>query len=230
MGELQHWHICPIILSFRQLSPLTAGYIDLNNLEARHFNPLVISVQSPGCHLIPIRLCIIFSFFFSFFQRCIFLYLYLVPLDRDGSKLKNERSKVYLKDLVKISFELSSSSSLSSCTACTDFSDSLFPLLYIDLRPGQAVKIGNTPVKITGASGWGISEYKLDRGRVEWVQSVTPTKRRWTTNYYITRCTGSSISWRSDKMKIRCGRENQHPAEWAPVEQPRWTGKKRYGK
>ena len=43
----------------------------------------------------------------------------------------------------------------------------------------------------------------------------------------------SSISWGSDELEIRCGRENQHPAEWAPrppVEQPRRTGKKRgYG-
>ena len=35
------------------------------------------------------------------------------------------------------------------------------------------------------------------------------------------------------QLEIRCGRENQHPAEWAPrppVEQPRRTGKKRgYG-
>ena len=67
-----------------------------------------------------------------------------------------------------------------------------------------------------------------------------------------------SVSWRSDQFEIRCGRENQHPAEWAlrppieqlqlerrcwieehvperlgpqaPVEQPRKMGKKRgYG-
>ena len=71
-------------------------------------------------------------------------------------------------------------------------------LLHID--PGQAVKIGR-----------GISEYNLDRGRVEWVRFVTPTRRRWMSNYYITRCTGSSISWRSDELEKRCGRENQHP-------------------
>ena len=62
---------------------------------------------------------------------------------------------------------------------------------------------------------------------------VKPTRRRLTMNYYITQCTGNSISWGSDELKIRCGRENQHPAEWAPrppVEQPRRTGKKRgYG-
>ena len=40
-------------------------------------------------------------------------------------------------------------------------------MLYIDLRPSRAVKIGNAPVQITGASGRGISEYNLDRGQVE---------------------------------------------------------------
>ena len=48
----------------------------------------------------------------------------------------------------------------------------------------------------SGASGRGISEYNLDRARVEWVRFVTPTRRRCTSNYYITQCTGSSISWR----------------------------------
>ena len=24
-----------------------------------------------------------------------------------------------------------------------------------------------------------------------------------------------SVIWRSDELEIRCGRENQHPAEWA---------------
>ena len=36
-----------------------------------------------------------------------------------------------------------------------------------------------------------------------------------------------------NQLEIRFGRENQHPAEWAPrppVEQPRRTGKKRTGK
>ena len=38
-----------------------------------------------------------------------------------------------------------------------------------------------------------------------------------------------SGSWRSDELETRCGRENQHPVEWAPrppVEQPRRTEKK----
>ena len=50
--------------------------------------------------------------------------------------------------------------------------------------------------KCTCASSQGISEYNLDRGRVEWVRFVTPTRRRWALNNYITWCTGSSISWR----------------------------------
>ena len=75
-------------------------------------------------------------------------------------------------------------------------------VLYIDLRPGQAVKIGN-----------------LNRGRVEWVRFVTPTERRWALTYHIT---GSQSVWRSDELETTCGRETQHPAEWAlkpPIEQ-----------
>ena len=40
--------------------------------------------------------------------------------------------------------------------------------------------------------------------------------------------TGSQWVWRSDQLVIRCGRESQHPAEWAhrpPVEQP-WRTRK----
>ena len=58
---------------------------------------------------------------------------------------------------------------------------------------------------------------------------MTPTRRRWMLNYYITQCTGNSSSWRSDELEIRGGRENQHAAERAPrppVEQPRRTEKK----
>ena len=82
-------------------------------------------------------------------------------------------------------------------------------LLYIDLRSGQAIKI-------TGVSGRRISGYyNFDRGLVEWVRFVTPI-RRWTLNYYTTQCTGISISWRSDELEIRCGRENQHPERLGP--------------
>ena len=49
-------------------------------------------------------------------------------------------------------------------------------------------------------------------------------EEEWTSNYYITRCTGSSISWRKDS-----GMRNMSQRGWAPrppVEQPRRTGKK----
>ena len=43
----------------------------------------------------------------------------------------------------------------------------------------------------------------------------------------------NSVHRKFNELEIRCGRENQHPAEWAPrppVELPRRTGKKRcYG-
>ena len=45
---------------------------------------------------------------------------------------------------------------------------------------------------------------------------VKPTRRRSALNYYITQCTGNSISWGSDESEIRCGRENQHPQRLAP--------------
>ena len=51
---------------------------------------------------------------------------------------------------------------------------------------------------------------------------------KWASIYYITRCTGSSISWKKD-----AGLRNMSQRGWAsrpPVEQPRRTGKKRgYG-
>ena len=65
---------------------------------------------------------------------------------------------------------------------------------------------------------------------------VTSIRRRWALNHYITQCTGNSISWRqdavekastqqrepsgprliswgSDELKTRFGRESQHQAE-----------------
>ena len=42
-------------------------------------------------------------------------------------------------------------------------------------------------------------------------------EEEWRSNWYITRVkTESQAVWRSDQLEIRCGRENQHPAEWAP--------------
>ena len=68
-----------------------------------------------------------------------------------------------------------------------------------------------------------------------------PTRRRWVLNYYITQCTGNSISWRqdavekastqqsgpsgpqlsscnwgSDESEIRCWIEEQHPERLDP--------------
>ena len=88
-------------------------------------------------------------------------------------------------------------------------------MLYIDVRPGRAVKIGNAPLEITGASGRS-GYYNLDRGWVKWVQFVTPT-RRWVLNYYITRWRQEVRSvWKPDPLVTRCGRESQHPAVCAP--------------
>ena len=58
---------------------------------------------------------------------------------------------------------------------------------------------------------------RLNEGEI-----VTPTRRRWAKNYYITQYTGNSISWGSDELETRCGRESQYPAEQAlgpPFEQ-----------
>ena len=58
--------------------------------------------------------------------------------------------------------------------------------------------------------------------RLNECEIVTPTRRRWALNYYITQVkTGSESVWRSDQLEIRCGRESQHPAEGAlrpPIE------------
>ena len=65
------------------------------------------------------------------------------------------------------------------------------------------------------------SGYNLDRGRVEWVQFVTPT-RRWVSNNYITRVKTGSHLLEFSQLEIRCGRENQHPAEGA-IRTPDWS-------
>ena len=57
---------------------------------------------------------------------------------------------------------------------------------------------------------------------------VTPTKRRWTSNDYITRVktrsqlVGDQMSWRSEELEIRCSRENQHPERLGP-QAPGWA-------
>ena len=66
--------------------------------------------------------------------------------------------------------------------------------------------------------------------RLNECEIVTPTRRRWTLNYYITQCTGNSISWGSDELEIRCSRENPHPERlgsqapgWAALENGKET-------
>ena len=70
-----------------------------------------------------------------------------------------------------------------------------------------------------------VEEYQdiitLSVDRLNECEIVTPT-RRWTLNYYITQCTGNPISWGSDELEIRCGRENQHPERLGPLA-PGWA-------
>ena len=46
--------------------------------------------------------------------------------------------------------------------------------------------------------------------RLNECEIVTPTRRKWELNYYITQCTGNSISWRQYAVE-----KSQHPAEGA---------------
>ena len=64
----------------------------------------------------------------------------------------------------------------------------------------------------------GISGYNLDCGRVELSTKLwCSQEEEWVSNYYITPVTGSS-----NQLEIRCGRENQHPTEWA-LRTPNWA-------
>ena len=59
--------------------------------------------------------------------------------------------------------------------------------------------------------------------RLNECEIVTPTRRRWTVNYYITQWRQEVRQLESDELGIRCGRENQPQRGWAlrpPVEQP----------
>ena len=105
------------------------------------------------------------------------------------------------------------------CLLCQNQSNIQFiHMLYIDLRPGQAVKIGNAPVQITGAFGRGISGYELDCRGVELSAKLWRSQEEErTSNYYITPVTGSS-----SQLEIRCGRENQHPERLGP-QTPDWA-------
>ena len=119
-------------------------------------------------------------------------------------------------------------------------------LLYIDRRPGRAVKIGNAPAQITGVSGRGISGYyDLDRGQVEWVRNCDAHKKKVDVELlYNSVKTGGQLVWRPDQLEkdavekastqqrepsghrlsswgpdeleVRCSRENQHPERLGP--------------
>ena len=98
-----------------------------------------------------------------------------------------------------------------------------------------------------------VEEYQdiiaLTVDRLNECEIVTPTRRRWTLNCYITQCTGNSISWRqdaiekartqqrepsgprlsswgSDELEIRCGRENQLPERLGP-QPPGWASQEK---
>ena len=67
-----------------------------------------------------------------------------------------------------------------------------------------------------------------------WMSAISDAHKKMGVELlYNTLKTGSQLVWRPDPLVTRCGRESQHPAEWAhrlPVEQPSRTGKKRgYG-
>ena len=89
----------------------------------------------------------------------------------------------------------------------------------LDLRPGQAVKIGNVPVQITGASGRGISGYNLDRG---WVviecEIVTLAERIVDVKQLFNPGEGKkSVSWRKDAVE-RTSTQQRGPSG-PPIEQ-----------
>ena len=51
---------------------------------------------------------------------------------------------------------------------------------------------------------------------------VMSIRRRWTLNYYITQCTGNSISWASDELERRCWIE-EHVPERLGSQAPGWA-------
>ena len=58
-----------------------------------------------------------------------------------------------------------------------------------------------------------------------WMSAIVTSTRRWALNIYITRWrlpvstelkVQVQLVWRPDPLVTRCGRESQHPGEWAP--------------
>ena len=62
----------------------------------------------------------------------------------------------------------------------------------------------------------------LTMDRLNECKIVMLTRRRWTLHYYITQCTGNSISWGSEELEIRCSKENWHPEKLGP-QAPGWV-------
>ena len=63
--------------------------------------------------------------------------------------------------------------------------------------------------------------YNLDRGWVEWVQLWRPQEKGGVVLLYNT------VHRKFNQLETRCGRESQHPAEWAlrpPIEQLQFWG------
>ena len=111
-------------------------------------------------------------------------------------------------------------------------------MLYIDLRPCQTChsKDGGSAYSIgVGELGWQYWTGLKSHGTVtnlctgiDWpMNCMTVISARWQSKhaipnewaliYYITECTGNSIS-----LERRCGREKQHPAEGA-LRTPDWA-------
>ena len=62
--------------------------------------------------------------------------------------------------------------------------------------------------------------------RLNECEIVTPTRRRWTLNYYITHCTGNSISLGSEELEIRCWFE-EHVPERLAHQAPSWAAQEK---
>ena len=71
-----------------------------------------------------------------------------------------------------------------------------------------------------------VEEYQdiitLTVDRLKECEIVTPTRRRWTVNYYITQFTGNSIIWGSDELERGCWIEEYVP-ERLGLQAPGWA-------
>ena len=58
------------------------------------------------------------------------------------------------------------------------------------------------------------------------MQFVTPTRRGWMLNYYITQCTGNSISWWQDAVEKASTQQREPSGPWLISLEIRWVGEK----